>query len=338
MCDNPTVADNCSGCAGTGPALFDYWDNNNCILAYQSILNNNNGTLEYNPEGQATVRGLVTNLFNTYLETNELTDNVTSPEYNVFQNTLLNLCINPTLPGVCGDFLDTYCSQYSREDAINSQVLTNFCGCYVPPDPVYLGYTLGSQGCITGEGGCTAGCQAGSTGCTGQPSCDPLCHRALTSQKANYQNGNIITCPENICVIDNVVINSVSTNIPGGINFNNICSGCGGPTGADGCLCIVSGVNVSDTAASVGLGTNFNQFCGPTSVCLIEDSSGNIIDQQPCASAVNVSDISSTPITYLPNIGLITIFIIVLIIVIIVCISARASMARFKMPSMLIEK
>ena len=113
--------------------------------------------------------------------------------------------------------------------------MRNFCGCYVPPDPVYLQYTLGSPQCALGTPGCIIGCTAGVSGCTGQPACDPLCHRALTSQKANSSSGDFIKCPQNICVIDNVVINASNNVIPGGINFNNVCSGCGGGDGSSGC-------------------------------------------------------------------------------------------------------
>src|SRR3989338_9195654 len=266
--DFECIARQCSGEELSGDALFGYWATHNCPTAYGQILNTNpeDGTLSYNPDGQTQVQDMVVNLFQTYFETNALTDNVTSSDYNPFQNTLLNLCIDPTLPGVCGEFLGGtdgnggYCGDYSRETTINSPTLTNFCGCYVPPDPNYLQFTLGSPGCQIGTG-CTDGCTAGNPGCTGQPACDPLCHRALTSQKAYDPTGTIIRCPQTICVIDDVIINATHADIDGGINFNTVCSGCAGP-GADGCLCVVSGTNISSTFSQIGLGSNFNQFCG----------------------------------------------------------------------------
>lgn len=319
------IVDNCSGAIGFGDQLFNYWRENNCPAAYAQTINTSptGGNLAYNPDQQRIVQTKVTQLFNTYSITNSLTDDVTSPSFNIFQNTLLNLCIDPTLPGICTAYLDNYCSNYSREQAVNSPTLTNFCGCYVPPDQKYLEFTLGSPGCLIGTG-CTAGCTAGNTGCTGQPSCDPLCHRALTSQKAYIPTGSIITCPQNICVIDNVTINITQSRIPGGINFNTICSGCGGPTGADGCLCVVSGVNISATASQIGLGTNFNQFCGGSSVCLVEDSSGNIISEGGC-TGINPLNIGIEGIYIGPNPVILFIIILVVLLVLLICISMRYS-------------
>lgn len=318
------IARTCSGATGglIGEQLFNYWQENNCPAAYAQVINTSpTGTLVYNPEQQEVVQGLVVNLFNTYFITNQLTDDVTSPEFDPFQFTLLDLCIDPTLPGVCSQFLNNYCSQFSRPQTTNSPTLTNFCGCYVPPDPDYLRFTLGSQACLIGASGCTAGCTAGSPGCTGQPACDPLCHRALTSQKAFQPTGTIITCPQNICVIDDAVINISQSQVPGGINFNTVCSGCGGPSGADGCLCIVSGQNVSQSFAQIGIGTNFNEFCGGSSVCLVEDNAGNIISEGGC-TGINPLNIF-VPSYFNPVLGIIAILIIIVLIILFVSIAAR---------------
>lgn len=333
--DFTCIVNNCSGDIGSGTQLFNYWLENNCPSAYSQAINTSpSGVLEYNPDAQAQVQEKVVQLFNTYFITNTITDDVTSPTYNNFQNTLLSLCVNPTLPGICTQFLNQYCSQFTRDEANNSPVLIDFCGCYVPPDQTYLQYTLGSPECNEGVSGCTSGCTAGNTGCTGQPACDPLCHRAMTSQKANNETGFIITCPQTICVIDDVTINVTESEVPGGINFNSVCSGCGGPSGGDGCLCIVSGVNISATMSQIGIGVNFNQFCGPDSVCLVEDSSGNIISEGGC-SQINPSNISVPSYPSTPNLGIVLILVFVLVIVLFVAIAARASTQRVDRPTIL---
>ena len=331
------IINNCSGGIGAGEALFNYWQENNCPAAYAQALNTTpDGNLQYSPTGQAFVQDEVVRLFNTYFETNALTDDVTSSEFDVFQNTLLSLCINPTLPGVCTDFLSNYCSGFSRDQVNNSPTLINFCGCYTPPDPIYLQYTLGSPECNMGISGCTSGCTAGDIGCTGQPACDPLCHRALTSQRANDQNGFIITCPQNVCVIDDVTINILGSTVPGGINFNTVCPGCGGASGGDGCLCIVSGSNISATMSQIGVGTNFNQLCGEDSVCLVEDSTGNVISQGGCTGINPVN--AGIPISsYLPNLGIILIILIVLLLILFVAIAARSSSPKVSHPTILEE-
>lgn len=325
------IIDNCSGETGLiGNRLFNYWETHNCPAAYEQAINTSpTGSLAYNPDQQALIQDKVLNLFTTYLSTNQLTDDVTSPAFNSFQFTLLELCTNPALPGICGEFLTVYCDsgicegqrpQDCREIVANSPTLINFCGCYVAPDPDYLSLTLGSTGCLVGTG-CTAGCSPEGPSCVGQPACDPLCHRALTSQRAYDPTGALITCPQNICVIDDVTINATQTTVPGGINFNTICAGCGGADGADGCLCVISGVNISATMAQVGVGINFNQFCGTGSVCLVEDNAGNIISQGGCTG---INPINIPVDTYFgPVLGIIAILLLIVLIVLFVSIAAR---------------
>jgi len=323
------ILNNCSGGAGSGSNLFNYWQTHNCPASYAQAINTppttgttgTTGALVYNPRAQEEMQGKVVELFNTYFITNDLTDDVTSPRYNNFQNTLLDLCINPILPGICSQFLSTYCSQFTRTQAINSPNLTNFCGCYVPPDPNYLKLTLASPQCLIGSSGCTAGCTAGNTGCTGQPSCDPLCHRALTSHKSYQPTGSLITCPQNICVIDDVIINADQSNVPGGINFTTVCSGCGGAGGGPGCLCIVSGINISSTTSQIGVGTNFNQFCGSSSICIVQDTQGNIITSGSC-TGINPLNIPIS-FNYTPVLGIIAILLLVVLIILFISISAR---------------
>lgn len=321
-CPENEIVNNCSGAIGSGDVLFDYWQTHNCPAAYSQAINTTStGQLAYNSEAQICTQSKIVELFDTYLKTNKLTDDVTSSEYNPFQNTLLALCVNPALPGICTEFLTGYCHDFTREDAINSPTLTNFCGCYVPPDPVYLKYTLGSAGCQTGSSGCTAGCTAGEAGCTGQPACDPLCHRALTSQKSDVETGNFITCPQNVCVIDDVVINASDTTVAGGINFNTVCSGC---VTSSGCICVVSGINVSDTMGNIGITTNFNEFCGASSVCIIEDDFGNIISATGC-TGISSANMSITTSSSAANIGVIVIVIICVILIFIMALTARFS-------------
>lgn len=322
--DYPCVVAFCSGYQLSGERLFNYWNENFCLDAYSVFINsppgrgNPTNILQYNQESMDSAQDAVVNLFNTYFKTNTLTDNITSPEYNNFQEKLLELCTDPRLPGICQKFLSTYCSQFSRDEAIASETLTNFCGCYVPPDPDYLQYTLGTLPCLTGSPGCFS-CPVGTTGCTGQPSCDPLCRRAKTSRKANIQSGQPITCPQTVCVIDNSVISVENSRIPGGINLNSVCSGCNLTSG--GCLCVVAGTNISETASNIGLGVNFNQFCGPNSICLVEDSAGNIISQGACPD-INSDEVPLPAFSSFPNFGITILSILFVLIVFFIILTA----------------
>lgn len=276
----------CSGGAGTGPVLFDYWNSHNCPLAYQMMMgisstgaNGLTGIVGYSVTGANYVRDYIVQLFNNYEENYLITNNVSDPRYNNFQRTLLNLCLDPALPGACEYALDNFCAVTNRTDLAGNLTLTNFCGCFVASDPLIDNYIGGTSGCFGATGSCQR-CDVGQAGCKVIKACDQLCHRSTTVQRANLETGRIISCPEDVCVINDVIIDAENTSISKGINFTSICGGCQG----FGCYCIVSGINISETAASVGLAEDFNQFCGTGSVCIEADK------RVPC------SEISSSKI------------------------------------------
>lgn len=320
----------CSGFLtnAVGNELAAIWDNTDCVGAFSVNLNTKNLKVVYNPDSLPTVQNSAQYLFENFFKTNDITDDVASPRYSNFQNKILQLCTSTSLPGVCDGYLKNYCSRYTREQVSNSPSLTDFCGCYAPPDPDYLKLTLGSPGCQIGTG-CTAGCREGESGCTGQPACDPLCHRALTVQKSYQPSGNLITCPQQICVIDDAVINVENSYIQGGINFNSVCGGCSA-TGSAGCLCIVSGQNISNTFAKIGVGSQINQFCGDASVCLVEDAQGNVISQGACRN-VDPSEVSYDTY-YRPTVGILILIGLVVLIVFFVVVSMRYSSSALYVP------
>lgn len=298
----PTLFSTVEACSENTPGttIFDQWCDYDCIGTFSNYIYGGDSVLKYNATNQLSVQQNVTDLFNNYLSTNVITDDTDDPGYSNFQNTLLSMCTNPTLPGICDDFLTGWCEQYTREETINNPTLTSFCGCYVPPNPNYLKFTVTPPGCVGKK-------------CTEQPQCDPLCRRSTTVQKAVQEAGTLITCSQNVCVIDQVAIDIVNSQIGNNVNFTSICPACGGGN-AKNCLCVIAGVNVSSTLGNVGI-ANINEFCGEGSVCLVEDSEGNIISEEKCQgfSQGNIGG----PVVYKgPNIGIIIIIIFVLIIAI----------------------
>ena len=296
------IATQCSGGAGVGTDLFQYWASHDCPGAYAQILNTTNNQLAYNPSAQVAVQEQVLTLFNNYLSTNTLTDDVTASGYSTFQNTLISLCTAPELPGVCQLFLTGttggftgatgatggYCASFDRNTVINSPTLTSFCGCYVAADSTYLSYTQ-------------------------NPTCDPLCHRARTSQRADIETGALETCNQDVCVIDQVVINAANSSVENGVNFTSFCGGCGGATGGTGCLCIINGVNVNQTIGTIGLTPDFSEFCGPNSVCI---QNGTVI---PC----NPGALEAPAVEARPNWGIVGVMLLLLVIVVIAIIAYR---------------
>lgn len=245
------------------------WNQLSCPSVYSQALNIDvNGRFNYTIDALHNTQSHVSVLFSNFLSNHVFTDDTSNPNYSPFQENIRDLCIDPAVPGICEPSLNLLCSNYSRTQVEESNILSDLCGCYVPPDQTIIEYTLGSTPCLTGQQPCVS-CIPGQTGCSSLPACDPLCRRSTTSQKANPPDGNFITCPVSICAIDEVTVNK-------DVTFNQVCSGCG----AGGCICVISGVNTDQVASGIGLGTNFNQFCGSNSVCITNGIAGPCPDPE----------------------------------------------------------
>lgn len=266
----------CFGFTTSGSNLTTTWQLNDCPSILAGVLNKlPDSTIGYNYTNLPRAQDDVQQLFCQYLSTNILTDSTTDPQYNPFQNTLLSLCNDPRLPGVCDKALSSrVCTGVTRSQATTGRVYADFCGCYVPPDPNYVS-------------------------ATGNTACDPLCHRVSTVQRSNPLTGQLTTCSNNICVIDNVSITVNQSDVANGVNFDQVCGGCNEPNHP--CECIISGVDVTTTMSTVGLGSQYSQLCGPNSQCL-QINDDNTVTQIDCAAAnpnnATISSGSSSHIWY----------------------------------------
>lgn len=224
-----------------GTKLFNYWNTHDCPGSYSNFLfTGPNGVLQENDNNIPILQGYTNDLFTAYNKTNTITNDTNSPDYDVFQDQLLNMCLDTRLPGVCDTYLNNYCSQYSREDIENNFTLSNFCGCYVPSD---------------------------IPGTTPVPAaCDGLCNRGMSVKKEGAVCGN------SFCIISDVNVNLLNETSNGGVTFANVCSDC------DQCTCIVSGTNVSATLSNIGVGSQFYDLCGQDSVCFTQDANGNLVE------------------------------------------------------------
>lgn len=203
----------------TNPSV---WCDVNCFAAYSREMNNANGLLTFSIQGQGNAQGSISQLLRTYTQTYTFTDDKTSSSYNPFQETILELCLDPTIPGGCDSFLQDYCPTVTDNNNIN----TSLCGCYTDDNP------------------CSATCVL------------------ISTVKKSDSKGNLIRCPGNVCVINDVTVNSINNNTNGNVNIINICPGC-----IEGqCTCIINGDDVNQLVGSVGLTTNVKQYCGPNSV------------------------------------------------------------------------
>jgi hypothetical protein len=261
-----------------GSDLSLYWCQNDCPNSYIDLLYRQpDTTFALNSANLVIVQDYVASLFTSYQQTNIITDSVNSVGYSTFQNTLLNLCLNTTAPGICDQALTDLCTPLGFTGVSKSPILSNFCGCYVT-DPRYIPYNVPIP-------------------------CLPLCHRTSTIQKANPATLQNFICQSNICVIDDATINLINSDTT--ITFQQLCPGCGAtvPNSANPsiCECIISGVNVTSTMQNAGLGTQFSQLCGSTGSLCLQDVNGTLTPIDCTKANPNAAGPPALPITsYVP--------------------------------------
>jgi hypothetical protein len=169
--------------------------------------------------------------------------------YQPFLDVLLDACYN--IPGACSETQEYMCRNCDREQIYVNPALTKFCGC--------------SSAATTGDSFYNSDLQ------NFDPVCDPLCNRLDTIKYNNPITGVTNQCNANVCVIDNVQINSLASSgiVP---SFNQVCPACA--DGQGNCICIID-ATFNSTIPSVkgenGEGAlnsqpKFEQYC-PNSQC-----------------------------------------------------------------------
>ena len=127
-----------------------------------------------------------------------------------FYNTLWNICNK--IPLLCSNGSDSnaegilpkMCKDITVEDIIKTPETLKWCACHMPSEQ-YAEYT--NRYGITKE-------------------CTPICNRMGVIPVTDL-NGERKFCQQNTCIIDDNVIDLVNSEISGGVNFTQLCSGCG---------------------------------------------------------------------------------------------------------------
>lgn len=88
--------------------------------------------------------------------------------------------------------------------------------------------------------------------------CDPVCSVASLNGEVvgQYSDGNLVTCKQNNCIIDNTTINILNSN-QGNINFDQVC----GSSGWGSTTCYIKDLSVFEQASQNG-DINIAQNCG----------------------------------------------------------------------------
>lgn len=190
-----------------------------------------------------------------------LTENSNDVGYDPFIGTLLSAC--KAMPGVCEPIQSYMCNVCSRDQITTSNTFIKFCGCVAPADPnVFYNDILKNY----------------------DPSCEPLCNNTLAIKNVNTTTGITEQCNANVCVMNNITINSVDTDFGQNPSFTQVCPSCADGTG--NCVCIIdatfsningvddyNGNNINDLA-------RFNQVC-PDALCFIVDpETGQYVEKQ----------------------------------------------------------
>lgn len=164
-----------------------------------------------------------------------------TPSYHPFQDFLYeNICL--LYPGLCQGALRNACSIYSAQQISFNPDISNWCGCYLPQEE-YEAYSVKYNI---------------------QPQCTPICNRAGVIPLVGI-NGQPIKCEQNICLIDNITLNIVNSQIQGGINVNQVCGNCGPEqnNGISGtCSCVIDNSNIDIVNSVIGGNVSLNENCG----------------------------------------------------------------------------
>lgn len=156
-------------------------------------------------------------------------------EGNEVQYAIGDWCSNQVYSnGVCLSPLLSICAPYNRK-SVKSPILRYLCGCYLSGEN-YLSVNR---------------------------TCDSLC--ATSSAVPYIDTTGRKTCDADICVIDNITIETQGSST-GNLTFSQTCPNCG----VGGCICIVSDIDIISTNTKLG-NVNITQNCGD-SICF--DSNG----------------------------------------------------------------
>jgi hypothetical protein len=187
--------------------------------------------------------------------------------YNGFLDTLFDACQN--MPGVCSNMQNYMCKNCSRPQIYANPYLTNLCGCvpYIDTGNEFYNSTISNY----------------------DPTCDPLCNRLDTIKNVNLSTGRAQECNANVCVMDAVQINSITSTgvVP---TFNQVCPACA--DGQNNCICIVDATFDSTIPSVKGVdgqsldtAARFTQYC-PNSQCYIKNPETNVFEPVECATTL----------------------------------------------------
>lgn len=155
-------------------------------------------------------------------------------------------------PGACDLKLDQICQQLTSLDEMNRDPeLIKLCGCHIPSriyDPAYKGVV--------------------------PEKCAPSCVYPDAIQRGNGR-GQPDACTQNVCVIDNVTIDIVNSNVGGGVTLKSLCPGGGN-------RCYISNDTVNVLNSKISGDVKFLENCGSCTMYDANDPTAKHINLPKC--------------------------------------------------------
>lgn len=163
--------------------------------------------------------------------------------YDPAQETFRQICL--AFPGLCKQGLLTRCQAETANSISRDPGSAPFCGCYLPQSEYEIYQNLYQI----------------------PPQCTPTCAKVNTIPLVEDDLITVRPCTESSCLIDQININLVSSNVNGDINFVQLCSNCGpGST----CTCIIANNTISAAQSQIS-DINITEICGSGTVCYLNN-------------------------------------------------------------------
>jgi hypothetical protein len=176
--------------------------------------------------------------------TNDLNGGQTEPSENdPFVQKIGGYCAK--YPGLCDIYLSKACSQVTKDDLLNNPNLSKLCGCFMQDNQYML------PGIIPVE--CNGIC-----GVNSHPDINGVL-RGQLNQESGLREKKF--CEQTTCVMDDITIALINSEVDGPINFSQICGNCPG----GGCTCVFDNITLVGVNSQIGNGLNLEQNCSSCS-------------------------------------------------------------------------
>lgn len=187
-------------------------------------------------EGYFWAQGVITKVLQRYQEQGFSIGTPPSYQgYNIFQDLLYSEICCP-YPGLCQPALRNICSDKTAQRLSLNLPLMQWCGCHLPSNE-YQNYSIKYN--IL-------------------PQCTPMCNRQGVIPIVGI-NSEPITCQQNICIIDEINVNLINSQVGVGIEFDQVCGNCKNSQ----CSCIISNATIDINNSTInGNFVPISEGCG----------------------------------------------------------------------------